>query len=270
MKNKHLSKPRRCNFITCFSIIIIFASFILNNANAYSQGDCSTAINITVKTKDMDCFSGYTAVNGVTASPQFNTGCMTWISSVWWGKFTATSTSTELFLYGKTCEMAVSIMSGTCPGLTELTCTVTSISDYSVPYWLKFATVVGQTYYVRIARNSSALGARLCLYNASSETTKPFCTSGMSFEDGAGSGWTGNQGGFHLVSVPGTTYTWDLPTAVTIPSPPRFSITSGTGRDPKNPMVTVVAPGGGNYSFRLGAPSALTGSVAQVEGYTCT
>ncbi|MCO6500796.1 MAG: gliding motility-associated C-terminal domain-containing protein [Vicingus serpentipes] len=223
--------------------------------------------DITVQTDDLDCFTNYTTVitsdddlagnNGDRPGPV--TGCNTNVE-YWWGKFTAVSNLTKFYLWGKDDPNADFIVTnGPCmDNMPNLLCQTTGADD--APSYYELATVIGQEYYT-IVRGPMDY-ARLCVYSEdSTETDKPFCNGGLSFEDGTGTGWNAAYGSYHLVSAPGNTWIWDN-SVVGYPLPAnQGAITSGTGFDPSvGGMLPVVAPGGGNNSFRLG-------SVATVDAF---
>ncbi|MCO6500797.1 MAG: hypothetical protein J5I47_10520, partial [Vicingus serpentipes] len=213
--------------------------------------------DITVQTADIDCFSNYTTVitsdddangnNGDRPGPV--TGCNTNVE-YWWGKFTAISTLTKFYMYGKDDANAQFIVTnGPCSGnMPNLLCQSTGSPD--VPSYYELATVVGQEYYT-IVRGAMDY-ARLCVYSEDiNEPDKPFCIGGMSFEDGSGAGWNGSYGSYHLVSAPSNNWIWDNSVAG-MPAA-KGAVTAGAGFDPNvGGMLPVVAPGGGNNSFRIG------------------
>ena len=233
------------------------------NGNPYTPV-CDFSINwaptdITVQTEDIDCFTNYTTViteadmQGSTSDrPGPVTGCNTNVE-YWWGKFTATSTLTKFYLWGKDDPNADFIVTdGPCmDNMPNLLCQSTGADD--IPSYYELATVVGQEYYT-IVRGPMDY-ARLCVYDDGvNEPNKPFCDGGMSFEDGTGTGWDAAYGSYHLVSAPGNTWIWDN-SVVGYPLPAnKGAITAGAGFDANvGGMLPVVAPGGGNNSYRLGS-----------------
>ncbi|MDD5571237.1 MAG: hypothetical protein PHD97_08795, partial [Bacteroidales bacterium] len=244
------------------------------NGLPYSSLCDATPASMTVRSKDVDCFSGYTTVSTASTVAAPATPCASSSLDEWWvGTFTATSTKTEIFLYGKDAYNAsIEVLQGPCSGgMVDVFCNGNTGSDKDHPNWGTMTTVPGTQYYVVIRTSSAGLVGRVCVYNQSVEIAKPQCAAGMSFEDGAGAGWQGRYGGWRLAWTPACNqFTWDTPNTPANFSGGRFMITSGTSRDPKIEMVPVVAPGGGSYSFRMGAPGGGVTTIGQTEGYSFT
>ncbi|MDD5570792.1 MAG: T9SS type A sorting domain-containing protein [Bacteroidales bacterium] len=242
------------------------------NGLPYSSLCDASPVAMTVKSKDVDCFSGYTIVSTTSTIAAPATPCASSSLDEWWfGEFTATSTETEIFLYGKDeYNASMEVLEGPCiGGMVDVFCLANSGSDRDLPNWGTMTTMPGKQYYVVIRTSSAGLVGRVCVYNKSAEIAKPQCAAGMSFEDGAGAGWQGRYGGWRLAWTPACNqFTWDTPNTPANFSGGRFMINSGTSRDPKIEMVPVVAPGGGNYSFRIGAPGAGLSTIGQAEGYS--
>ncbi len=230
-------------------LIVAGLTSFASNASAQTSPACSTAVNIPVKSNSNDCFTNYTHVVTMDVGTAFTpTGtCSTADDNAWWGTFTATSTTTNFFMWEKDKDYANFIVySGTCSALTQVLCIQTQTD--SDPMSGTLATVPGQTYYILIHHKMTE--ARLCVYSETPEATKPVCTAGMSFEDGTGAGWNSKYGVYRLVTAPGITFMYDI---IAGTRAGRFQLTSGTGGDPKlGAMVPVVAPGGGTHSYRIG------------------
>ncbi|MGQ0829037.1 MAG: hypothetical protein ACT4ON_11670, partial [Bacteroidota bacterium] len=247
-------------------LIGLFLGCLLFGRTSNAQTSCATAVNITVKSKNVDCFTSYTSVMtsdiGTAYVPAG--GCATSGDDDWWGRFTATSTKTEFYLWGKGDINAQFIVySGACGGLTSIMCQTTG-SSKDIPMYGSVTTVVGQTYYILIHQKMEP--GRLCVYSPVVEPTKPFCTADMSFESGSSASWNGRYGSYHLVSAPGTVFTWDV--GNTGQPAGRFQLTTGAGVDPfVGGMLPIVAPGGGNYSFRIGNNSGNADLQAPTDGY---
>jgi gliding motility-associated-like protein len=242
------------------------------NGLPYSSICDATPVILTVNTKDVNCFSNYQTANTNHPPTAPATPCASPTLDEWWiGTFTATSTKTEIFLYGKDeTGGSIEVLEGPCSGsMVDVFCLANFGSDKNQPNWGTMTTVPGKQYYVIIRSSSSGLVGRVCVYNQSVEPTKPACAAGMSFEDGAGAGWVGAYGGWRLAWTPACNqFVWDLPFTPANFNNTRFMITTGPGRDPKIEMVPIVAPGGGNYSFRMGAPGAGLSTIGQTEGYS--
>ncbi|MBA3706931.1 MAG: hypothetical protein H0W84_13830, partial [Bacteroidetes bacterium] len=89
------------NILYYLSYTLVFT--ILFVSEAFAQTSCATAVNITVKSKNVDCFVSYTPVmTSDIGTAYVPTGtCATSGDDDWWGKFTATATKTEFYLWGK-------------------------------------------------------------------------------------------------------------------------------------------------------------------------
>lgn len=243
--------------------ILLIALILVTGLGSHAQTSCSTAVSITVKTKDLDCFPNYTSVGTVDVGSAFTPvgSCSTSDDDAWWATFTATSTTTEFFMWGKGNSNASFIVySGNCSALTQVYCANTG-SDNN-PTYGSATTVPGQTYYILVHKKMTT--ARLCVYSSTAEPAKDACTASMSFEDGTSNGWIGKWGGYRLVSSPGMTFTWDL--EQTGKPAQKYQVVTGNGRDPEVGMISEVAPGGGTYSFRLGSLSTTEGYMDTVSG----
>ncbi|MBI2270088.1 MAG: gliding motility-associated C-terminal domain-containing protein [Bacteroidetes bacterium] len=189
------------------------------------------------------------------------------MSNWWWGKFTATGTSTDLFLWGKDeIGASIEVFEGPCgASMTEIFCN-SNTGAKNNPNWGNMVTVPGKQYYVIVKSSTGMSQGRLCIYSEPAEATKPVCGADMSFEGGTSNGWTGNWGSYHLATAPGSVFTWDLYNA----SKPAnlYQVTSGTGRDGFVSFLPVVAPGGGNNSFRIGSYGTAEGEPGTVNGVT--
>lgn len=240
----------------------------------YSPLCDATPVALTVKTKNVDCFAAgnYANANTNKVTPAPPTPCAPSATfDEWWiGTFTAIDTKTELYLWGKDeTNASIEVLEGPCSGaMTSVFCN-NNTGAKDQPNWGSMNTVIGKQYYVIVKSVGLMDYGRLCIYSQPPEPTKPYCTTPMSFEDGVGAGWVLQSGAYHLVSAPGTTWTYTYPTVGTAPSA-KFAVTTGTGVDPiVGGMIPVVAPGGGNYSFRLG-DNVGAGYTLAVPGQTGT
>ncbi|MBL7892601.1 MAG: hypothetical protein JNL63_08220, partial [Bacteroidia bacterium] len=224
-------------------------------------------VSLPVKAKDNDCFSSYTNVVVSKTNPAPTTPCVgSTYANWWWGTFTATSTKTDLYLWGKDeTNASMEVFEGPCgSSMNQVFCN-NNTGAKDQPNWAGITTVPGKQYYVIIkATSSSTILGRLCVYNETVEAQKPACTADMSFEGGNSNGWQANWGSYHLVTEPGSTFTWDV-TNTTKPAN-LYQVTSGTGRDAITSMIPVVAPGGGNNSFRIGSLGTAEGNMAVING----
>jgi len=215
---------------------------------------------LSVSNLNTDCFDNSNVVVTDDAEPMPSTPACTTGSNWYFASFTATTSVTNGYLWGKEEDnLSISILEGPCSALTEIACV--NSTDEDTPTFIQANTTPGQEYFVLITTNSGMSAANLCIYeDAPSEPTKAFCSGSLSFENGSITGWDASHGAYHPTDNSYTSYVWD--NMVTgIPQPSKGEVTSGSGFDPNiGGMLPVVAPGGGGNSFRLG-------SLGTAEGY---
>ncbi|MEX1003627.1 MAG: hypothetical protein WDZ35_16025, partial [Crocinitomicaceae bacterium] len=224
---------------------------------------------LSVQSVNTDCFSNFNSVvtDDNIAMPNVP-GCTS--GANWYlAEFTATEALTNAYLWGKEEDnVSISILEGSCSGLTEIACETSNNED--LPTFLQANTISGQQYYVLITSSGSMSAANLCIYtDPPAVSDLPVCDGGLSFEDGAGAGWDAAHGAYHPVDASLANYVWNGINAG-IPQPIKGEITTGNGFDPNvGGMLPVVAPGGGNFSFRLGSMGTAEGfGPINVPGYT--
>ena len=225
--------------------------------------------SINVQLTDTDCFSNFSAVVTDDNIPMPNIPGCTSGPNWYLAEFTAQDALTNAYLWGKEEDnVSISILEGDCNGMVEVACETSNNED--IPTFLQANTIPGQQYWVLITSSSSMSAANLCIYNnPAPEPDKPVCVGGMSFEDGVGAGWDASHGAYHPTDISLANYLFNgiVPG---IPQPIKGEVTSGGGYDPNvGGMLPVVAPGGGNHSFRLGSMGTAEGhGPINVPGYT--
>jgi len=221
--------------------------------------------NLAVHSASIDCFTTYTDLNTSTSGLQADNGnplpyngCGS--DDDWdWASFTATETSINLFFYGQSSDnIDLFVTEGPCAAsMTTILCDNTGDKDYGASFQLN--TTIGNEYHVFIRDNGR--DTRVCAFTDNADPDKAFCNDGLSFEDGLGAGWQASNGSYHLVSAPGIDMMWDMSPGQVAG---RFELTSG-GFDPiAGAVLSKVAPGGGNYSFRIGSDADNTDPISGV------
>jgi len=191
-----------------------------------------------------------------------------------WFTFTATSGETVLNLYNaNSSNNGFMVYEGPC-GTTMNLVGCAGYNQHSSMTVVRavIPTVPGTTYYVRVSRggsNSLPSGLRICGWNLVRPPDHPVCEA--SFESGNTAGWTCRYGAYGAPAP----FSMQFPNAGCLnPGGPNALMTANQGGggnqawnagnrhtimgdknyfDPRTlGNVPVVAPGGGNYSFRLG------------------
>jgi gliding motility-associated-like protein len=220
---------------------------------------------LPVKTKDLDCF---TSSNNVATSSTLTAPATPCSNNAkwWWGEFTATSTKTDLYLWGKDeTNAAIEVLEDFCGSApqNEVFCN-NNTGAKDNPNWGTMVTVPGKKYRVIVKSASSMSYGNLCISSEPPEAAKTTCTGDMSFEGGTSNGWATKWGSYHLVTAPGSVFKWDLYNSTAPGS--LYQVTTGAGRDPLVSFIPVVAPGGGIHSFRIGSVGTAEGAAGFVNG----
>jgi len=220
-----------------------------------------------------DCVANSLPVPPTTADHQSGTtplGCGATQQQEMWFTFTANTSETLVRLYGNSvANIGFMVYAGPCASTMDLvTCVGYDGPTSQAMIAAIVTTLPGQRYYVRVSRrNSNAFPAslRICGWDYARIADHPACDGNASFELGTTEGWTCRYGHYDLaMNLPhadclnpdgmdaplspgdGTVQPWNGGNRHTIMSDKRYL-------DPRtNYVVPAVAPGGGNYSFRIG------------------
>ncbi|MGQ0829390.1 MAG: hypothetical protein ACT4ON_13460, partial [Bacteroidota bacterium] len=279
----------------CRSILLL--CFVLLSLNVQGQGNtCANAQNIAsfpfTASNQTTCgkaadYSGYCGIAaGDSGGEDFiyrftapTTGCM---------KIDLTNTTGSSAIT----DVSFALTDG-CPGAGGTTCAGSIAGKDGDNLTIKVGVTSGRVYYLTIDAES---GECLNTFNisvaymtcpvvpplATSVTAGIDCGSNLGFESGNVSGWSGLYNddatryngppvnppiaGFKPATPPvngtlGGCAQSTTPANANNTATPRHTLTSGAGTDPNtNNNVTVRAPGGGNYSFRLGNQEAWYGA----------
>ena len=242
--------------------------------NGKPVGLLANPANLTVGT-EADCNANAQTISigadDAWASGVTPTGCGGTQQREYWSKFTATSTKTAIYLHGVNSKSTGFVVYTADCGttMTMLDCAGLTINaDEDWTSYRALTTTIGETYYIRTYRSgSNTFGSgKICVWDIPARPADyAICPNNGSFESGNTSNWECRRG-FYNFAFNFPTVSCMNPSGDDVPLYARTGqaiaagdrhviMTDEYGRDVfTNHKLPVLAPGGSNYSFRLGNP----------------
>lgn len=259
------------------ALLLLAPGALWSQCGSTVPGTSGNPFPLTIGT-EAQCSANSLAVPSPSAQQQSNAtplACGATQQRDVWFVFTATANTTVISLYDVAlADMGFIVYDAPCAA--NLNLVGCAGYEYPAAYTIirgAFTTVPGNQYFVRVSRKGSnsfegglfgpSNNMRLCGWSWRRPPDEPTCEA--SFESGDTNGWTCRSGFYD--------FTWNFPTAGCLnPGNVDAPLDAGNGidqgisggnrhtvmsdklyLDPRtNFNVSAVAPGGGNYSFRLG------------------
>lgn len=178
-----------------FALVGLILISLLGMGNrAYSQGTCATAIAVTsvlgtcpappYATALTTVAAGLGVVNGPAPATPCPTNLATAAVAGWtsngWASFVALGTTTTVNFNNTSRDVGLWVFSGTCPGaLTQIACADVFGGGNNTES-VTISTVIGQTYYVRVCRKSTAnnnVAGTICVSHTAAPANDEPCTA---------------------------------------------------------------------------------------------